>query len=131
MSRSRRKAPVRQLCSHTQKGWKREYNRCLRHRNKILTEKGRIEHAPIRGEEQTEDGPQHGWDAQIWADIHDVSDIWTSPSDGWIDYWDYFSERRKQSLWAWYLRLPPERAEKYRKEDEERDERLKWKLWTK
>lgn len=40
-----------------------------RRKNKISTEKGKAEHAPIRGEEQTEDGPQHGWDDLVWEKL--------------------------------------------------------------
>ena len=113
MSRSRRHHPVRQMCSDGQKSWRTAYNRALRHKNKILTEKGCAEHTPVRGEEQSEDGPQYGWDDQIWMDVQDVSDVWTSPSDGWIACWNSWSERRKLnpfSGWSSY-RNQPDRIE--------------------
>jgi hypothetical protein len=86
MSRSRRHYPVIQACSHTQKEWKRTYNRALRHLNKIRT---KLEKEPL--------------------EVRDVSDIWTSPSDGWMSFWSYWSERR--TLFPCRFSTPEENAE--------------------
>ena len=107
MSRSRRHSPVVQLASRTQKEWRREYNRCLRHRNKIR----------VRQNEEP-------------LGVRDVSDIWTSPSDGWIAYWDYWSERNKEVPWHYFWGTP-ERQEELEREWAARKERLKWKLFNK
>lgn len=94
MSRSYRHNPVLQTCSRTQKEWRREYNRCLRHRNKILLHVGEEDFLRVR----------------------DVSDIWTSPSDGWLTYWHEWSERRKKYIWCGYdCSNTPEEADALRR----------------
>lgn len=100
MSRSHRHNPVIQMCSHTQKEWKRTYNRILRHHNKIRVRRG--------------DEP---------LSVRDVSDIWSSPSDGWISYWDQWSERLKQNSWWWRYSTP--------EKDAAWDERLKRRVFNK
>jgi hypothetical protein len=124
MSRSRRHTPVVQMCGHTQKEWKRTYNRAMRHRNKILTRTGRVPHTPIRGEEQPgpdEESGQQDWEDQVWLRVRDVSDIWTSPSDGWVGYWNWFTERQKRSPSRW----------RTAEDDAEYEERWKARVWRK
>lgn len=113
MSRSYRHTPVVKLCGHSNKDWRTQYNRRMRHHNKVLTAKGQPEASRRHSWQfQSEDeicpccecsntanheSRQTSWDDTNWMDKHEAGDIWTSNSDGWVAYWNFDSEREKRS----------------------------------
>ena len=108
MSRSRRKAPIRKSNRGNLKRWRTEVNRSLRRHNRVRIHIG----------------------AEEFLDLDDVSDLWTSPADGYWAAWDYWSERQKESPWHFHW-VNPERGEELERKWAARKERQKWKLFNK
>ncbi len=129
MSRSYRRSPVLKMCGRSNKDWRSFYNRRMRHHNKLLTQTGSLEpqrHHSWRLDHEflvcpccLDDGPQISWDDCSWMDQWEAGDVWDSNSDGWISFWDFDSERKKQKPWrsgpVW----------------DERDRKMRYRLWRK